>query len=618
MRRLTGHQLLVLLLALTLMWLAALALYQPWSALDSRLGDVLLRQHATSRAPPADIVLINIDQASLDDPAMLEQAGNWPWPRAIHAELLEHLAQQQPRAVIFDLMFSEPDRFKLDSDQYLEAILRQHPAYLPLVVTDGTPSRLADLPPIMAARAGPEANPDAGLPLLAPKALSPDVWRTGLINFLPDADGIGRRYWLYYPHQGWTLPSLPARVAADLGAQVPNQAQLRLNYYNAGFTSVSYGPLFLELLKQHPQGLPDFHNKIIIIGSAAPGLHDLRPTPLGPTTPGPDILATALANLLHNDYLRPVPLWLSLFTGVLMTLALTYATYKKTSPLRQGLWLSAAGLIIIAVAYGLLTRNYVWLPFSTLLTLFLFYACCTLGAYFRERAHKEHNLKIFGRFLDPRVVASLTDNRALKTARTGSSREISVLFSDIRGFTSLSEQKTPEELIALLNRYFDTQVDAIFQEGGTLDKFIGDAIMAFWGAPLATNDHAPQAVRAALEMQRQLDAFKQEPDLRDSDFDIGIGIHTGLAVVGLLGSERRQDYTAIGDTVNLASRIEGQTREPPKTPGKQKVRILISQATRDACELQAPGEFEFDDEGLTQVKGRLEPVYLYEPRRKKP
>lgn len=612
---LNGHHMLALLLALTLAWLLALPIYQPWAALDGRLGDVLTRHDAARRTPPADIVLINIDQASLDDPDMLELSGNWPWPRAIHGELLDFLAQQQPRAIIFDLIFSEPDRFRLESDQFFEQALHRYPAYLPLVVTDGLASRLAALPEIMAVRANPDAAADAALPLLAPKAFSPDVWRTGLINFLPDADGIGRRYWLNYPEQGWSLPSLPARVAADLGAKVPEQAALQLHFYGAPFSQFSYAPLFLESLKQHPQGLPDFRNKIIIIGSAAPGLHDLRPTLLGPSTPGPLILATALSNLLVGDYLVPVSSQLSLWVGLVVALLLAYATYRKISPLRQGAWLLGCTLVLTAVAYGLLGINYLWRPYSTLLTLWLFFACCTLGAYLREYAQRERNLKIFGRFLDPRVVASLTNSETLDAARIGSSHEISVLFSDIRGFTSLSENKTPEEIVALLNRYFDTQVEAIFHEGGTLDKFIGDAIMAFWGAPLLTEDHAPQAVRAALEMQRRLLAFQEEPDLRGSDFDIGIGIHTGPAVVGLLGSEKRLDYTAIGDTVNLASRIEGKTRDQPKAPGKQKIRILVSQATRNACELRAPGEFEFDDEGYTQVKGRSEPVYLYEPRR---
>lgn len=597
---------LLLATGLALVWLLVLVLFKPWFGWDARLGDILVRQEAAGRSPPQDFILIDIDQNSLDDPEMLDLAGNWPWPRAIHGELLEFLARQQPRAVIFDLIFSEPDRFRLNSDQVLEQALRRHPAYLPLVVTDGEPSRLADLPPILQARPGPRADPDAGLPLLAPKAVAPEVWRTGLINFLADEDGIGRRYWLRYPHRGWTLPAMPARVAADLGLPLPDQDTLPLHFYGQPFPRVSYARVLLESLKQSPQGLPDFKDRIVIIGGGAPGLNDLRPTPFSASTPGPAILATALANLARQDYLRPVTPLASLSLGTLLILLLTRATHRQVSPLRQGAWLLLATLASIGTAYLLLHYDYQWQPFSTLLTAWLFFALCALGAYLRERLQREYALQMFGRFLDPRVVQSVTDGDIMAAAQEGSSQEITVLFSDIRGFTTLSETRPPEEIVRLLNRYFDTQVEAVFQEGGTLDKFIGDAIMAFWGAPMATPTHAPQAVRAALEMQRRLESFKLELGSLGEHFDIGIGVHTGPAVVGFLGASRRLDYTAIGDTVNLASRIEGLT--------KGVARILVSEATRDACNALAPGQFHFIDRGEAKVKGRERPVRLFEPR----
>ena len=177
-----------------------------------------------------------------------------------------------------------------------------------------------------------------------------------------------------------------------------------------------------------------------------------------------------------------------------------------------------------------------------------------------------------------------------------------MLFSDIRGFTTLSESRTPEQVVTLLNRYFDLQVAAIFEQGGTLDKFIGDAIMAFWNAPLSAPDHAVRAVRAALAMSRSLEVFRQELGEFGQHFDIGIGIHTGPAVVGFLGSSQRLDYTAIGDTVNLGSRIEGET--------KGVARILVSEATRNAC----GNVFTFIDHGEVTVKGRSQPVRLFEPK----
>src|SRR5690606_32911690 len=212
----------------------------------------------------------------------------------------------------------------------------------------------------------------------------------------------------------------------------------------------------------------------------------------------------------------------------------------------------------------------------------------------------------FGRFIDPRVVKSLVreDSDALRAPPE--SREVTVLFSDIRGFTTLSETRSPEEIVRLLNRYFARQVEVIFRHGGTIDKFIGDAIMAFWGAPVPNPDQAEHAVRAALEMTRVVRGFRAELAADGIDFDIGIGLHTGPAVVGFIGAENRLDYTAIGDTVNLASRIEGQT--------KGVARVLVSEETRARCE----NAFRFFDHGEFQVKGRAKAVQLHEPREEGP
>ena len=182
---------------------------------------------------------------------------------------------------------------------------------------------------------------------------------------------------------------------------------------------------------------------------------------------------------------------------------------------------------------------------------------------------------------------------------------MSVLFSDIRGFTSLSESRRPEEVVALLNRYFSLQVEVVFRHGGSLDKFIGDCIMALWGAPLDDAEHAPRAVACALDMADTLQAFKRELGAADASFDVGIGIHSGPAVVGLIGSDRRREYTAIGDTVNVASRIEGLTKDAGR-------RILVSRETMLACR----ETFDFGPAGSYKVKGRSQEVELFEPRRK--
>lgn len=594
-----------------LLWIALLTLWTPGGrglleTLDNRTGDILARWEATHRAPPDNIFLVEVDQSTLEDPAMIDAAGHWPWPRAVHGDLLEFITRQHPRAVVFDLMFSVPDTYRRESDQVFGEMLRRYPAYLPLVFTDGVASPLKDLPPIMGIRPGPQAEPAAALPLIAPKALAPDLWRTGLVNFFDDEDGVGRRYWLHYPVAGWTIPSLPARVAADLGMVVPEQASMPLHFYGRPFPRASYRDIYLASQQEHPEHVPDLRDKIVIIGITAPGLNDLHATPLDTLTPGPHILATALANLQEGDILAELPRGDAGLFGLLLVLAIAGASRRQISPLVQGGALLFTSLLCLLACALLLQGGWLWKPYSMLLSGWLFYALCALDAYLRERQQRELTVTLFGRFLDPRVVHNLTASKTLATAQEGSSREITVLFSDIRGFTTLSEKRAPEEIVRLLNQYFDSQVEAIFQCEGTLDKFIGDAIMAFWGAPVDQPDHAVLAVSAALAMQARLEAFKASLGDEVSGFDIGIGLHSGPAVVGFLGARQRLDYTAIGDTVNLASRIEGVT--------KGVARVLVSEATKLACEARAPDAFTFIDRGVFSVKGREDSVRLFEPR----
>ncbi|MCE1239071.1 MAG: adenylate/guanylate cyclase domain-containing protein [Azonexaceae bacterium] len=591
-----------LIFCLLLLFFVLAERHEFFADLDAHGGDILQLWQVEQRVPPDDIVLIDIDQASLDDPEMLELAGSWPWPRSIHGELLEFIATKKPAAIAFDIIFSEPDIFRPGSDRVLSEAVLHTGAFMPLVVAaDGEGTPLRGLPPGLGARPSAHAEPTAALPLIAPKAISPEAWQTGLINFLADSDQVGRRYWINYPYRGWTLPSLPRRLADKAGWQVPTRDTIILHWYGSPFQRYSYRDLFLESQKRNPGG-PDLTGKVVVIGAAAPGLHDLRPTPLGATTPGPDILVTAVANLRDADWLRPAPRTWNIVLGLSGMLMVGLAFTRRLNPFAIAATVAAGSLAVIALAYYLLGRNIQWTPFGALLAIWLGFALAAAVSYLRERKQRDLAVQMFARFLDPNVVRTLTDEGELARAEASTSREITVLFSDIRGFTSLSENRSPEEVVKLLNRYFDLQVTAIFENGGTLDKFIGDAIMAFWNAPLDVPDHAVRAVSAALAMSRALESFRSEIGELGEHFDIGIGIHSGPAVVGFLGASRHLDYTAIGDTVNLSSRIEGQT--------KGVARILVSETTRNAC----ADAFDFIDHGEVTVKGRHRPVRLFEPR----
>jgi adenylate cyclase len=574
--------------------------------IDNRSGDIAVALDARTRTPPPDIVLVTIDQKSLE--AMDAEAGSWPWPRAVHGELIDDLEAFRPHAIAFDILFNEADSFRADSDAVLRDTARHYDnLFFPsLLLGDGRAAPFAALPASFGAVRGPEAAANAGAPLLVPLVLDPKNWQGGLINFEADADGSGRHAALHKSVAGWSLPALAAAVAAYSGATLPAADRIRLRWYGTPPRIIPYADLYGDLASSHPRLGPGLAGSIVVIGTTAPGLHDFRPTPLGALTPGTEILTTAIANLRAGDWLRDLPLRWPLAAVLLAALVAAFA--RRVNPLRSGLVLAAVTLALFATARALLAARW-YAPVGAAVTLaWLGHVLFSAEAFWRERREREAAVTLFRRFLDPRVVDDLVKTGELSREQKPEARTVTVLFSDIRGFTTLSETRTPEAVVDLLNRYFSQQVEVIFRHGGTLDKFIGDAIMAFWNAPTENPRHAAEAVAAALEMGAALDRFKRELAATDGslhDFDIGIGLHTGDAVVGFLGSDDRLDYTAIGDTVNLASRIEGCT--------KGVARVLVSRATRDACELAMPGRFRFESHGEFHVKGREQGVELFEP-----
>jgi len=321
--------------------------------------------------------------------------------------------------------------------------------------------------------------------------------------------------------------------------------------------------------------------------------------------PAVEIIATAIDNLRQGDALHTAPRWLPPLAALLLIMPQWWAFRRGISPLRSGVVLLGITPLLIGLSYILLMQETILPLFTPMLFAWLYFGLAALYAYREERAERNRSVQIFSRFLDPRVVNDLVRKGESALNIKAESRQITVLFSDIRGFTTLSEKHTAEEIVALLNDYFSRQVQVIFHHSGTMDKFIGDAIMAFWGAPVADDQQAKHAVETALAMADTLMEFKHDLGKHDENFDVGIGIHTGPGVVGFIGSDNRLDYTAIGDTVNLASRIEGQT--------KGVARILISAETRAQC----GDAFDFIDHGFYKVKGRTQEVQLFEPRRKR-
>ncbi|MGH8372557.1 MAG: CHASE2 domain-containing protein [Gammaproteobacteria bacterium] len=570
--------------------------------------DLLVGMHADTRPPDPDVMVVNVS-----DPSLLELQKNlnagWPLPRSLYAQLVEGLLKQNPRAIVFDIYFVDPDTQRPDDDKYLiDVTASSDKVFFPITRLEGSDDSKAApfsaYPPQIGFKATAGADPNAQAAFLFPLPKLARTGRLGDINFLQDADKVGRRYYTYYAVKGWRVPSLPVKVATALGYTAPDTPSFLLNW-RKGVRRVPFYDIYEDVQRRNPlRPADEFTNKIVIIGTNAAGLGDAHPTPIGASYAGVDILATALSNLRNHDWLKRVPAWAGAGLSALLVLVVWGLFVRSFGVFRTASVLVVLTAIMVVSAYGMLSARWMMPVVQPALFAWLFFISMALTEYLRERKERLHAIGMFGRFLDPRVVADLVKDQREFLAEEPMSREVTVMFSDIRGFTTLSETRTPEQVVSILNRYFSLQVAVIRRHGGTTDKFIGDCIMAFWGAPVPDEEQARHAVAAALEMAQVLLEFRKDLGDLSETFDIGIGIHTGQAVVGFMGSENKLDYTAIGDSVNLASRIEGQT--------KGVARVLISAATRDRC----GDAFDFTDRGTYKVKGREQPVQLFEPGEK--
>ena len=585
---------------------------------ELRLADGYLRHHADEYHADPGIVVIDADDQSLAQ--MKEAAGLWPWPREIHADLLEALQEFGPRAVIFDMAFVEPDMRRPKSDARLSSVISTMPSvYLPATLLDrtvgGSGMRLSEVDAAFGiSKQGAEG---AQAPLQLPYAVAPDAWRLGMINSVDDPDGVLRRYRVYADVQGWRLPSLPARVAADLGVRLPAGDSFMVRWPRTPHRHLPYGLLYLDLTERRPllsaQDIEDLagqiRGKIVVIGGSATSAYDHHHTPIADGSPGVDVLADALDNLMNGREVKAAPRGIPFVFGLVAIALMAFAFSRRVNPSVIGLGLAAVSAGALLSADAAMARDVLVPVVTPMVFAWSFYLFAAVAGYLRERQTRSQTVALLGRFLNPNVVRQLVDKGETIEALSGLGKNITVLFSDIRGFTTLSENRPEKEVLTLLNRYFARQTEVVFRHGGTLDKYIGDCIMAFWGAPLDDPDHARHAVDAALDMQDALLAFKRELEAEGSDvgdFDVGIGVHSGPAVVGFIGTRHKLDYTAIGDTVNLASRVEGLT--------KGVARVLVTKETMLAC--GKSDDIAFEPKGAFPVKGRAATVELYEPGRR--
>ena len=351
-------------------------------------------------------------------------------------------------------------------------------------------------------------------------------------------------------------------------------------------------------------GVEQLKGKIVLVGTTAPGLMDLRATPVGATYPGVEIHANLISGMLDGTLKHKPSFVLGIDVLALLTIGVALVfLLPRFTPLRATLVSGLALLAFLSANFAFWHYGQMVIPLASGIVLVTFlYALNMSWGYFVESRSKRQFTELFGQYVPPELVDEMAKNPE-GYSMAGRRAELTVLFSDVRGFTTISEGLEPEQLAALMNEYLGAMTEVIRRHRGTLDKYIGDAIMAFWGAPVGDPDHAKNAVITALEMQKAMGvlnthlAEKGWPELK-----IGIGVNTGNMTVGDMGSPVRKAYTVMGDAVNLGSRLEGITKQ-------YGVGIVVGEETRDALKKEAV----FRELDCVRVKGKDEPVAIYEP-----
>lgn len=582
----------------------ALYILQPafLRGLDDSVYDILL----TTRTPvPISEVpiIVDIDESSL------RRYGQWPWSRYLTARLIDTLAESGAASVGLDILLSEPDRSspellsnllhqnfgvgldlsqlspeQRDNDLRLEQTLARTPTVLGVFMQFTgklDPSAALPTPTGLAEQTPPGAPEPRDTVIRAATALLPlarfnKVAPVGAINVAPNNDGVVREIPLLYRLGDNIYANLSLR-ALMAGLDIKT---LVLRSGPQGLTEIRVGNLRIPVTPQGLMRVPfkgphgvypyysaadvlegriakeHFEGKVIFIGTSAAGLQDIRATPFDNVYPGVEVHATTVDAIINSDHIVTpaftpgLQALVIMLAGTAAALIFNFTRAAVYTPLC--LFMIGATLSTSVYLFG---QGQFISPLYVMLTILAQGLCILPLRFAHEEKQRRHLRQAFSRYVSPEVVARIADREGDIFA--GEEREVTVLFTDVRGFTGLSEKLAPQQVVALLNRYFTPMTACVRNSSGTLDKFIGDAVMAFWNAPLDVPEHPRLAVGAALNMQRILKELNND---LEAEFGvrlrIGAGLHSGPVYVGNMGSEDLLDYTCIGDTVNLASRLE--------------------------------------------------------------
>ncbi len=629
---------------------------QAIARLDYLAYDLRLKANLDNSAVDPRIVIVDIDEKSL------RAEGHWPWPRDRLAALVDELFAQGAVVIAFDVVFAEAERnpgrmvldrlaqHRIESPELRDLVTRHLQLFdnnavfvsnirgrdvvlgnvfeyaqressgvlaEPLAFTDPQQASRVDLPRALSYTGNAEALSGAGV-------------YGGFFTVLPDDDGIIRRAQMLqrfgddiYPllsleavRRYLLVEALQLKTAVIGGAEVIEEIRLadyRIPTDRKGRAMVPYrGPRgsypyisATDVLNHRVPESVTLPGSIVLVGTTAAGLFDLRATPLDSVYPGVEVHANIISGILDQTF--PVePSWatganfsLTVAVGLLLVLSLPFL-----SPLGMIVMTALVGSGVVAFNFWLWSEHQLVLSLAPLAVLVSLLGLFNIAYGFLVESRGRRRLKdMFGQYVPQQLVEEMNRYPDRSYGFEGESRVMSVLFCDIRSFTTISERLTAAQLKKMLNEFFTPMTRVIFENRGTIDKYVGDMIMAFWGAPVPDEQHAVHAIKAALFMLEECE--KLRPAFRERDLPevrIGIGINTGLMNVGDMGSHYRRAYTVLGDSVNLASRLEGATKD-------YGVALIVGEETRE----QAADAFVYRELDRVRVKGKAQPITIYQP-----
>lgn len=631
-------QFLIFLLILSSSFFAYLKYPNHFKTFENKINDTMFKIRGKVKAD-SNIVIVDIDEKSL------YELGQWPWSRDVVAQVLQNLADYGVGIIGLDIVFAEHDNSspkrvlkKLgienknveDYDEILAAAIANTPTVVGYVFALQDDGILAKTSPKDTAIVIEKNKPINSYLIRTHRAIlniptiQDNAYSNGYFNTIPDEDGIVRSIPMVMDYDGFLYPSL----SLEMVKLMLGESKIVINYQQKGVESVSIGDhiiptdIFGRLMvnyrgNQHSYNyisasdiyykrisFEKIKNKIVLIGTSAAGLLDLRSTPFENVFPGVEVHANAIDNIINQDFLAS-PSWvygadlLSIFVLLLIVLGILMIPNVITS----FVLLFVVNIFLLIVHYYIMV--YEGIVLNTLLPLLGINLLFFLGEsynYFLENKLKIRIKNKFASKVSSAVVEELIKGKN-EGVLEGKEEEITIFFSDIRGFTPLCEKlSSAQKIIELLNQYMTPMVDIIVKYEGTIDKFIGDAIMAYWNAPLRVKNHADKALKTAIEQIRALEELNATlTQEHKPNINIGIGINTGDCIVGEMGSSGRSDYTCVGDSVNLASRVEGLC----KVYGSN---IVITEFTKSLL----VDEYELIELDVVRVKGKDEPIKIYE------